>query len=228
MNHKFEKWEKWIEIIYYEQAVELVESKCIFWKVQNIIKNNPKIQKPNSFYGYVGYTYFDYAVSAIRRQVKSDKQSISFVRLLEEIKETPDILSRDRFVTLYRKNMQKNASRLFTKKFSGNCSDHIDPDIVQKHLDELGGSMSKVEAFAKVHRFADRRVAHRDKRQSAVPTFNELDTCINCLQKLISEYWFLFKAEDLSNCFVPSSIETDYFQEIFSQPWICSDKPNSP
>ena len=32
MNHKLEKWEKWIEIIYYEQAVEIVESKCIFWK----------------------------------------------------------------------------------------------------------------------------------------------------------------------------------------------------
>ena len=221
MDQKFAKWKKWIKTIYYEEAVELVESKCIFWKVQNIIKNNPEIQKPNSLYRFVGYTYFDYAVSAIRRQIKSDKQSISFVRLLEEIKETPAVLSRDRFVTLYRKDMQDGASRLFTEKFSGNCSDHIDPDIVQKHLDELGYSSSKVEEFA------DRRVAHRDARQSNLPTFNELDTCINCLQKLISEYWLLFKAEDLSNCFVPHQIANNYWEEIFSQPWIPPDKPDS-
>lgn len=226
MDQKFAKWEKWLETIYYEEVIELVDSKHIFWNIQNIINNNPKIQKANSFYQFVGYTYFDYAVSAIRRQIKSDKQSISLVRLLEEIIETPSVFSRNRFVTLYRTDMQHGANRIFTTKWAGNCSDHIDPDIVQQHLDELHSSNDKLSN--KVMEFADRRVAHRDKRQSRIPTFGELDTCINCLKKLVGEYWLLFMAEDLSNCFVPQRITEDYWEEIFRQPWILSDEPYKP
>ena len=213
MNQRFEKWERWLETIYYEEVVELFDSKRTFWNLQNIINDNLRIQKPNSFYQFMGYIYFDYTVSAIRRQIKCDKQSISFTRLLEEIKDTPSVLSRNRFVHLYQGNMREFANGLFTEKFAGNCSDHIDPSIVQQDLDEL-------ETHSKIEEFADKRVAHRDKRPSRIPTFGELDACIDCFQRLISKYWLLFKAEDLSNCFVPTRIQEDYWEEIFRQPWI--------
>jgi len=41
----------------------------------------------------------------IRRQIKINEDSISFAKLLKEICDTPEILSRDRFVALY-KGMQ--------------------------------------------------------------------------------------------------------------------------
>ena len=48
MNQKFEKFEKWLETMRYE-VTDLVRSKHIFWKLRDIVKSNPKIQKPNSF-----------------------------------------------------------------------------------------------------------------------------------------------------------------------------------
>ena len=42
-------------------------------------------------------------------------------------------------------------------------------------------------------------------------------------KKLTIKYRLLFKAEDLSNCFVPQQLAADYWEEIFSQPWILPD-----
>ena len=103
------------------------------------------------------------------------------------------------------------------QQFAAAGVDHIDPNIVQQDLKELKAHGDKIEEYA------NRRVAHRDKRQSRIPTFGEVDACIDCLKKLTSKYWLLFKAEDLSNCFVPQQITEDYWEEIFSQPWILSD-----
>ena len=38
-------------------------------------KNNPKIQKPNSFYQFIGDTYFAYGVIGVRRQIRDHSSS---------------------------------------------------------------------------------------------------------------------------------------------------------
>ena len=133
----------------------------------------------------------------VRRQLKSSKQSISFTRLLKEIKKHPCVLSR------------KN-------------TEHFDSNIAQQDLDkleDLGGRLEK---------FADKRIAHYDKQLvENVPSFGELDACIDFLAELTEKYWLLFKAADIRNDWVPTPIE-DYWEEIFRQPWIPPDKSNKP
>ena len=80
MDQKFEKWDKWIETIYYE-VVELVIKRQIFEKVQDIIRRNPSIQKPSSFWSFLEHTYIAYSIMAVRRQIKSHSDSISFNEL---------------------------------------------------------------------------------------------------------------------------------------------------
>lgn len=213
MDPKLEKWKKWIETIHNE-VVELVTNQHDFWKIQGMIKQNPNIQKPNSFFRFVGQTYYDYGVIAVRRQIKYDTQSISFVRLLKEIIENPHLASREQFVNLYRADMEDEADQIFDEQFPGGCPDHIDPITVQQDMDELEKHGGKLEEFA------DRRVAHHDRRTpKTIPTYSELDAAIDCLKRLTRKYVLLFEAKDLGDNLVARFIE-DYWEEIFSQPWI--------
>ena len=216
MDQKFEKWQRWIDKIYEEEVVSLVEHQQIFRDIQDIIKANPNIQKPNAFYRFLEDTYGAYIVIGIRRQIKCDKDSISLIRLLTEIKQNPCVMSRNRFVGLYQAGLQSVAMDIFDEHFSGNCTNHIDPAIVQQDLDKLKAHNVKVEEYA------DKRVAHHDKRKPKVLTFCELDPPINCLKKLVIKYHLLLTATDLTNCFVPPYLEAD-MKVIFSVPWILPD-----
>ena len=222
MDQKFEKWKRWLadEIRY--EIEELVTNKHIFWNIQKMIDDNPNIQKPCSFNWFIGQTYFDYGVIGVRRQIKSDRQSRSFVGLLKEMIMDPGVLSRERFVKMYRigmKNTEESqaeyiGNKTFDQHFSGGCTDNIDSTIVQQDLDELKKHGCKLEDFA------DKRVAHHDKKApKTIPTFNELDASIDCLEKLTIKCTLLFEGKDLGENLVIEYSE-DYWQEIFSQPWI--------
>src|ERR1700724_1522079 len=101
MDSKLRKWLKWLKVIH-DEVKDLVTSKDIFWKVQNIIKTNRRIHQPSAFYSYLGNTYVSHAVMGVRRQLKVDTQSVSFARLLEEIVDSPQTLSREYYVSLYK------------------------------------------------------------------------------------------------------------------------------
>lgn len=224
MNQQVEKWEKWFEVLYKDFA-ELFFNRHIFWEVQAIIRNNPNLEnyKPNWFNVFLGQTYFDYAVSAIRRQVKHHRSSPSLVRLLEKIIRTPSVLSRERFVKGFvnlHPTDEKRANDLFDEKFAGKCADHIDPIIVCQDLCKLKALSKTVEDFA------DTRVSHLDEKiikkgLKGSPLFNDLDDCIDCLAEFIRKYWFLLKAEDLAD-----DLSVDFtvdWRGIFRQPWIVPD-----
>ena len=84
MDSRLSKWLRWLKEVH-DDIQQLLVKRNIFWEVQDIIKNNKEIHKPSSFYGYLGDTYVAYISIGIRRQVKVDKQSISFARLLTEL-----------------------------------------------------------------------------------------------------------------------------------------------
>ncbi|MDE0424640.1 MAG: hypothetical protein OXN25_07225 [Candidatus Poribacteria bacterium] len=219
MNQQFEKWNKWLEDYIYPETTELVSFQYIFRKIAKMANENPTFQQLESFHWFIKSTYFDYAVMACRRQLKSDRKSVSFVRLLEDIIKFPEVMSRERFVNLYSKDMRTHASQIFSQRFSGACKDYIDPIIVQQNLCELkshGGKIGKVEDFA------DKRVAHSDRRSSDSPTFDELDACIDCLKKFTQSYRFLFRGMGENDDLLMPGIN-EYWDETFRNPLILPD-----
>ena len=233
MEQKFQKWEKYLKSIRYE-VTNLVRSKHIFGKLRDIVKDNPKIQKPNSFYEFAAETYFASAVMGIRRQIKPHKDSISFVGLLQEIVKMPCVLSRKRFVSLYEKDAQSEANHDFAQ-FAQESAKYIDPNLVQQDLDKLKGLGHEVEIVA------NKQIAHTDEQLEKkfqkfendtsdsmelpinIPSFGEIGACIDYLAELTKKYWLLFNGScgDL-----PVEYLVDYWDEIFRQPWIPPDAPN--
>jgi hypothetical protein len=211
MDNRFNKWNKWLDVIYLEIR-SLSVNRNIFWEVQNIIKNNPKIQKPSSFYEFLGSTYVISALMGVRRQIKINKDSISFAKLLKEICATPEILSRDRFVVLYKGSAVEHLANRHFDKFAGKVGSHIDPDLVRLKLKEL-----KIKAW-KCEKFADQRIAHFDKRANKnIPTFKDLDDCIDFLEELIKMCYLLFRAVSLTSILPVYQYD---WKAIFREPWL--------
>jgi hypothetical protein len=211
MKDRFNKWNKWLDVIDDEVTI-LAINRHIFWEVQNIIRNNEAIQKPSSFYTFLGSSYVALAVMAVRRQLKIDNSSISFARLLQEIIDTPDVISRERFVDLYNGSVVKDLADRDFDRFSGEGKNHVDVNMVREELEKLKVLGKGCEDFA------DKRIAHYDSRAPRVlPTFNELDACIDHLEELLKRYRLLFRAEA-----VISVLPTWQYnwKEIFELPWL--------
>jgi hypothetical protein len=211
MDHRLSKWIRWLKVVH-NDIQQLLVKRNIFWEVQDIIKNNTEIQKPSSFYSYLGDTYIAYISIGIRRQVKLDKQSISFARLLTELTETPAILSRKYYVGLYKGATVEHLAERNFDRFCGNDKSCISSDMVASDLETLNLAASVVEDFA------DKRIAHHDKRQPKVlPRFEQVDQCLDTLDRMYCKYHGVFHASAMSSLMPVYQYD---WKKIFTVPWL--------
>ena len=210
----------------------------MFWEVQDIIRENPRIQKPSAFYRYLGRTYLSHALAGLRRQIKPQKDSISFVGLLEDIAKNPEELSRSYYHSLCshadgpdiiqiemegREELEKvgitdtsQLKDLIEMDDFGPYADasgkHVCPKMVEDDLKALKSEVEKYEEFA------DKRIVHWDKGEpSVLPKFGELDDCIKLLDKTYVKYHLLFYAESISTLMPTYQYE---WKKIFLEPWL--------
>jgi hypothetical protein len=216
MDPKLKKWIRWLKSIEVE-ITQLVIAKDIFWSVQKLIDKNNKIQKPSSFFKYMGDTYISFIVMGIRRQIKIDSQSISFVRLLSEIERSSKKISRKYFKQLYKGSSVEFLADNDFNQFCINLGDpYISSAMVRNDLIEL----RKVACLCE--EFADKIIAHSDKRApKTLPTFNDADEAIDFLDKLYVKYHLIFHAASMQSLMPVYQYD---WQQIFDYPWRSSNK----
>lgn len=213
MDNRFEKWKEWLDVILSE-IEDLSWDRYIFREVRDMIRNNPKIQKPSYFYEFLGNLYGERVLMVVRRHVKTKGNSISFARLLEEICETPQFLSRTRFVALYKGGPSEHLANEHFEEFGGKRGSHVYPKRVESDLETLKGKLRKCEDYA------DKRIAHRDKRPpKRIPTFADLDNCIDFLVKLVDKYHRLFRGRSIDPI-LPVGQSSHDWKAIFTEPWL--------
>ena len=237
ISPKLKKWRNWMKTIE-KEIYGLVVDANMFWEVQDIIRENPRIQKPSAFYGYLGRTYLSHALSGLRRQIKPQKDSVSLVGLLEEIAQNPEELSRNYYRSLStnpdgsdmnqiemegQKELEEvgitSTSQLKDliqmddfAPYSNASGEHVCPQMVKDDLNALKSAVEKHEEFA------DKRIAHRDKGEpEVIPTFGELDDCIKLLDKTYVKYHLLFYAEGTNTLMPTYQYE---WKKIFLEPWL--------
>ena len=234
-SQKLEKWLKWMETIH-DEILALVRDASIFWEVQDMIRENPRIQKPSAFYSYLARTYLSHALAGLRRQTELQKDSISFVRLLTEIAEHPEELSRNYFKSCQPSSNGPDLDQVVGKATleavgitdSSQLKTIIKMDDFDQYADTSGAYVcpqmvkedrARLESVVKTHReYADKRIAHWDKREpKVIPTFEELDDCIKLLDQMYVKYHFLFHAESIDTLMPTYQYE---WKNIFCEPWL--------
>lgn len=215
MNNRLQKWITWLKIIENE-VTHLLVKKDIFWAINDIIKNNKNIQKPSSFYDYLNDTYIAYSVMGVRRQVKISNTSISLARLLCEIIETPQIISRDYYTNLYKGSPVECFANRDFDRYAGKGGRYICEDMVKSDYKTL------VQSAIKCEELADKRFAHTDKRKiKTTIIYKDLDDSIDTLDKLCIKYNGVFHAASMST--LMPTYQYDW-KEIFYYPWLIKEK----
>jgi len=210
MDTRLRKWIRWLDIIQ-KEIYQLVIYRDIFWSFQELIKNNKRIQKQSIFYRFLSDSYVSCILMGIRRQTKISQQSISFSRLLFEIANDPKRVSRKYYKSLYKGSVVEKFADKHFDKFCDTDPDHISAKMVTNDLIELKKAVNKCEEFS------DKRIAHRDKKDpKKLPKFNDIDLCIDTLDKLYCKYHLIFHASSMQS--LTPTYQYDW-QKIFDVPW---------
>ncbi len=217
MDPKIQKWIRWLKVIE-DEIMQLLIAKDIFWAVQKLIRGNKKIQKPSSFYQYLGYTYISYIVMGIRRQTKIDQQSISLARLLKDIADNYKKITREYYKELY-KNLPIShlvpPGDLGDQDFDEFCSQPGDQNIsMEMPINDLCILRTQCQILED---YADKRIAHSDKRGiKNIPKFHHVDESIDMFKKLYIKYHKVLNGPFILD--MEPIFQYDW-QAIFDFPW---------
>ncbi len=209
MNSKIAKWHRWLEEIN-PQMRSLLWSRQIYNETLFVIRSNPLLPQRNSFLSAMQLWYEASALSGIRRQLKSSTQSISLVRLVEEIRDQSELLSRARWRTLHATAAFPEYADAVFSKYAGNAE-----CIGRAQVDADLAALSRIAL--KCETFADKRLAHHDRgAEPELPTYENLDATLDNLNGLFKKYHVLVTTKSVST---ETSIAYNW-KSIFQQPWL--------
>jgi len=189
----------WLEKTYEDYLVASV-NHYIFWEVQKIIGKNPKFtQNPNDFNEWMLRVYTDSIALAVRRQVDKGKDVISLRRLLEELRDYPEIVTRNYYLEIC-----PPPDRGFAEKRFNDLVGASESRLVKQQVEDEIQKLADISKL--IHHYVDRISAHLDKRglTEKVPSYDELEKCLIYFEKLIDRYHILLKGVQL----IPGEVDT--------------------
>lgn len=206
---RFQKWCKWIDTILDDIQIVYFH-RSMYDGLRTLVAKYDQQDKDTLFFAFLQNIFVDSLAMGIRRQSKSDGDSVSLLRLLSELQSAPDLVTREDYYSLWQR--QDIMSHAFMARdfalFASQDASHIDPGLVQNDLLDL-----KNACDAAVH-LADRRIAHRDKRGLDYDiTLQQLLNALELVVKLAKKYYLLFTAKDMEMCPVPAILP-------WPRPWI--------
>jgi hypothetical protein len=207
----FDKWVEWTEKIE-SDLIAIVHNQQIYNYFINIVNANFKHIESNVgliFCDFVRQCYGVQAALGIRRHSKTDDDSISLMRLLEQIKQCASQFTYDFYLERYPIINGNESQKSIFQDFSDEgmiISEHkIENDI--RELKTIGSRVTDL---------VDRILAHLDKRGlKAQVTYSDLEESINVFNKMTCKYIRLIMfAAHLS---LEPTIQSDW-TKIFSVP----------
>ena len=177
------KWRSWLKRIYNDIQFLLI-SKHIYDEIGNIYLTNKEIQEPADFHDWVIRNYGISSSVTIRRLTDNRRDSISLIRLLGEIRDTPDAISRRSYVRWYNANMKWIGKKRFDQLNGNKALSHLSKTIIEKDIKQI------IKSAKRIRRFVDTQVAHLDQKNKKrkYPTFNELDNSIFTIERIFLKY----------------------------------------
>ena len=216
MKQKLEKWETWLKTV--SQEIEhLAASQQIYRETVKIILSNGSLPKENIFLDFLQEWYVHSIVMGLRRQLKTGDANVSLVGLLKDVAGASCFLSRERFVNLviYDGRGTKQPNETFDK-YVGKGTQFLASQKICEDLRKFKDIAKKCEEYA------DRLVAHRDKRGvPEVPIYKDLEEALTFMSDLLKKYSLLIRGNELRTV---QPVIPQNWTVIFKQPWIQEDR----
>lgn len=190
---------KWLEVIRRDVQGVRVDDHT-FWEVQDMFQKNARLRDtPSHFNQWMAFNFTQSAAVRIRRLVDRDRSTISLRRFLDEIKEFPELLSRDAVMRQYRAANTSLPVTILDQMAEREYDRSIGIGVDTPPPEMIAGEIAKLEqATSSIKRFVDRRIAHYDQRELSedVPKLKNIDTCLTLFFEIIRKYGRLLNGRD--------------------------------
>lgn len=207
------KWKKWIDEII-EDVTDLVENRYVFNEIVSICKKNRELSKDNLFWDFLKSNYIASMVSGVCRQVDTDKNTSSFINLLNEIFKNPEAITKKWFAAQYPKNKVGYLGKATFKSRFGR-GNFVDPVKVHSDIGKL------LYYTWEIKKFRNKKIAHKDKKRKLKinASFTDLNKAIDILEQIALKYNLLLNQSAYANNTLLPTIQYDW-KKIFKSPWI--------
>jgi hypothetical protein len=183
------RWVRWWRVLF-DDIKTIAHHRDLYRQVAAMVEQNPALHVPSVFYDWMQRAYWMGQAVAIRRLVDWDSRSISLIRLIDQISDHPEVLSRRRYVRHYKNPRMKQMAHRHFDQMARPGADQMSRRTILGHRREL------LVAHRRVRVFVNKHVAHRDKHpMRRLPTYAEFDGCVDVLEKLAEKYSLILKAE---------------------------------
>lgn len=211
------------EATIYKEMVDLATIIYVFSEIREMIQSNPKLQRHSAFYNVHGLIYAHSVLMYIRRQVRTDGNSL--VRLLQDIRDNHQQVTREWFVSMYTEGasdrhqdaQEDDANHDFNKYFAADeDSEYIDANIVQEDIDRLQ------EIYESTENLVNGRIAHtvQQREPDTMPTYDQLAEWAKEVGNIFKKYLLLLQGRGLDRPLLNFSHD---WKEIFRHPWLPED-----
>ena len=172
----------------------LLTTHRVFEKVHSIAVSNNQIRSPKLFYNLLRNNYLISITIGISRLGDPDKRSISLYNLIEDIKKHPKAITREYFVSGYRRQDRELADSDFNR-FANKKNNFL--SIRKLHRDLTGLK----RALHIVRNFRNKWIAHLDikRRSYKRPTYNDIAKALKAVDDLWSNYNLLLNRVERSS-----------------------------
>ena len=212
---RIQKWTTWIDKDL-RADLQVTHLRRFAWQeVAKLIADNEDL--PESYWWeFMVDTYATTQAVAIRRQADSRKDVISFARLLVDVREGADAITREFWVDTLNEPEDEHdrtlAMSVWDEHFGGGA--RFDPTIPKRDLATL------IAAAEKVKKYVDCNIAHASGdpvvRQTAL-NVGEVHKAMDVLAELFYRYYTLLTGTTLAT--LTPILQHDMFG-VFRQPWM--------
>lgn len=208
------KWEEWIEEIM-KQLSWLLTGQDFFWGMRNIVEANEKIQLPTALHNWIVDNYVAKVTTGIARLNDHDTRTISLHRLIKEISENPDVITREDYVSGYSDDflIQSGAADRDFDNFAEKTEQHISSSKLKEDIEILDKKTKIIKDFR------DQWVAHFDQNRKIdqLPTFGDVAETLEIIDKIFCKYYMLLTRGGMNTC--KPTLQYDW-KEPLTHAWI--------
>jgi len=188
----FQKWLKWMDLIK-DDLQGMLNSQQICQNFEDVVNNNLEHIKANNGPTFCDFVRKNYAITAaacIRRHKMIEEDSISLMKLLDQIKKCANQFTYKFYLEMYPLN-PKDPDEWQKRTFESFSKDKI---VISEELIEQ--DMKEIKAITgKVGDFVDRFIAHLDKRGLEEKiTYSDLNESLELFNKLTCKYLTLISS----------------------------------
>lgn len=197
----------------YREIRSLRINQHVFSEVQAMIRRSPDLHKPSTFYQWMGNMYAATMSATVRRLVDQRKGTVSLVRLLELVKQEPEVCSRAAYKSrCTNPGLSEDFLDMDYDSLVGKRKNQPDPAMIEREIKDLEARTRRLKDFVDAH------VAYLSvEPMRELPKFRELDDAIDCLESALRRYLHQFRGVGLSSALPTWQYD---WKEIFRYPWL--------